>query len=271
MRLNIKLVLCWLITCIHLNSVAIASLQDGLLGHWKLDEEAGNIAKDSSGKSNHGKLTAGGKGTTWKPGGGKVGGALYFDGSGEQVADDRGKEYINGLTAFTVALWVKSDQDMTDSGFIDGRDPGGDDTVLGIRYDKAGFEAVCKNLLNAGITTSGGIQRLETSNETQSTDWQHLALTWSSNNQLAMYIDGVLDQPTFNSKATKGKMTDASKTVIGQGEKDKAGAVGWKGLIDDVRIYNRVLKEAEIADLAAGKLAVEAQAKLTTIWAAIKE
>ena len=114
MRLNIKLVLCWLITCIHLNSVAMASLQDGLLGHWKLDEEAGNIAKDSSGKSNHGKLTAGGKGTTWKPGGGKVGGALYFDGSGEQVADDRGKEYINGLTALlmveiqeaTIRFWA---------------------------------------------------------------------------------------------------------------------------------------------------------------------
>ena len=42
MRLKIKLVLCWLITCIHLNSMAITSLQDGLLGHWKLDEGAGN-------------------------------------------------------------------------------------------------------------------------------------------------------------------------------------------------------------------------------------
>ena len=106
------------------------------------------------------------------------------------------------------------------------------------------------DLVKAGITTTGGVQRLETSSDVQTESWQHFALTWSSGNELALYIDGELDTPTFNSPATKGKLTDATKLVIGKGEKDQGRS--WNGLIDDVRIYDRVLDDAEIADLAAG-------------------
>ena len=42
------------------------------------------------------------------------------------------------------------------------------------------------------------------------------------------------------------------------------------GLIDDVRIYDRALTEAEIADLASGVLAVEAGGKLAITWAHLK-
>ena len=68
---------------------------------------------------------------------------------------------------------------------------------------------------------------------------------------------------------TKGKLTGSTKLVIGKGEKDAARS--WNGLIDDVRIYDRVLDDDEIADLAAGVLAVEADGKLSTVWGHLKE
>ena len=80
------------------------------------------------------------------------------------------------LTAITVAVWVKSAETKSDRGFIDGRDPGGDDTVLSLRYDAAGFEAGGNDVVKAGITTTGGIQRLESSNDVQTDSWQHLRL-----------------------------------------------------------------------------------------------
>ena len=53
------------------------------------------------------------------------------------------------------AVWVKSAETKSDRGFIDGRDPGGDDTVLSLRYDAAGFEAGGNDVVKAGITTTG--------------------------------------------------------------------------------------------------------------------
>ena len=267
MRNVIKGLLFTFIVSIALSSIAVASLKDGLLGYWPLDEADGKTAADASGNGNDAALK--GNGISWKPNGGKLGGAAEFDGGGEAIEDDNGADYINDLTAITVSVWIKSAETLSDRGFIDGRDPGGDDTVLSLRYDAAGFEAGGKDLIKAGITTTGGIQRLETASDIQTKAWQHIVLTWSSGNELALYIDGELDTPTFNSPETKGKLTDATKLVIGKGEKDQARS--WNGLIDDVRIYDRVLDDNEIADLAAGVLAVEADGKLSTVWARLKQ
>ena len=46
----------------------------GAGGHWKFDEAKGAVAKDSSGKGNHGKIHE----ATWTEG--KAGGALLFNG-----------------------------------------------------------------------------------------------------------------------------------------------------------------------------------------------
>ena len=255
------------IVFIVLTSIAVASFTDGLLGYWNFDEADGETAVDSSGNGNDAILE--GNGVTWKPNAGKFGGAVKFDGSGDAVEDPNGVDYINGLTAITVSVWVKSAETYSDRGFIDGRDPGGDDTVLSVRYDAAGFEAGGDNLVKAGITTTGGIQRLESSSNVQTLTWQHFALTWSSGNELALYIDGKLDTPTFNSPETIGELISATKLVIGKGEKDIGRS--WNGFIDDVRIYNRVLDDEEIKDLAGDVIAVEANGKLTTLWASLKQ
>ena len=71
-----------------------------------------------------------------------------------------------------------------------------------------------------------------------------LVLTWSSGNQFALYIDGVIDEPTANNNGVEGEITNATKFLIGKGGKDANAS--WNGLIDEVHLYNRVLDDGEI-------------------------
>ncbi len=52
-------------------------LARGLVGHWTFDEGKGSIARDVSGRDNHGTVMGGAK---WNMG--IIGGALEFDGTG---------------------------------------------------------------------------------------------------------------------------------------------------------------------------------------------
>ena len=106
MRNGSKGLLFIFIVSIALSSIAGANLKDGLLGYWPLDEADGKTAADSSGNENDATLQ--GNGVKWNPNGGRLGGALAFDGSGDAAEDENGADYINGLTAITVAVWVKS-------------------------------------------------------------------------------------------------------------------------------------------------------------------
>ena len=269
MKNGIRLLLITLVMTIYLSSISSASLNDGLLIYLPFDERSGQTATDNSGNSNDAKLIEGAK---WKPNSGKIGGAVALDGAGAAVEDAKGGDYINGLEAFTISVWVKSESVGHDRGIIFGKDPAGGDDVFGLRYDAASWATKGgTNLVKGAITTTGGGQAYEGKSDVQTTDWQHLAFTWKSGEQLALYIDGELDDdPIHNDDGKAGKISGATKLIVGKGAKDNNGT-SWNGLIDDVRIYDRVLTEAEIEKLASGVLAVEADGKLATTWAHLKQ
>ena len=268
MRNKLLLILFTLIIAVYFGSIASAGLDSGLIVYYTFDEADGNTASDDSKNDNDAKLVGG---ASWEPNGGKIGGALKLDGALSSAEDADGGEYINGLDAFSVSVWVKSDTVPHDRGIFHGIDPGGGDIVFTLRYDSASWDlAGGTNLIKVGISPTGGDQRYESASNVQTTEWQHLALTWSSDAQLSLYIDSELDEPHFKSAATNGEISGASKFVIGRGAKDGA-TTSWPGLIDDLRLYNRVLKENEIAELATGVLVVEARGKLATTWGHLKQ
>jgi len=220
----------------------------GLIGHWRFDETAGSVAFDSSGNGHHAQI----HGAEWVSG--KVGpGALRFDGTGQYVEDPDGADYINGLTAFTLAVWVKSDALRTDRGIVVGKDPDLGDEEFGLlRYDAYGTHNGI-NAIKAGINTHlGGWLYYESRSGTQTRDWQHLVLTWRSGEPLVLYINGVRDEPTYSSPGWDGGITGATKLIIGKGCKDVAGT-SWLGIIDDVRLYNYSLPTPHIEALARGE------------------
>lgn len=224
-------------------SVEATDIQNGLIGYWPLDEAIGPYAFNTISKAHHAKLK---EGVILQHNIGKIGGALETKWKHGATVEN-GAELINRLQAFTAALWVKSDGVGSDRGFISSRMPKKKDDTFSIRYDAQGNKGSGFNVIKATIRTTNGIQTYESTSNVQTGEWQHIALTWQSGQKLKLYINGVLDQPTFNSPAKHGKVIGADRLVIGKGNHDNH--TSWRGMVDDVHLYNRVLDAKEIANL----------------------
>jgi len=223
--------------------------EPNLLLHWSFDEGSGTTAYDSAGTTD-GTIV----GADWvSPDSNGAGYCLNFNGLGDYVQVPDGNDansLLNGLGGLTVSIWVKSDVTNTNKGFIICEQPEGGDDSITIRYDSDGADWDGENLLKMGITTTGGEQQLETSSNTQTTDWQHLVMTWSSGQVVRFYIDGLEDTPTGTDPNTTGTITGVTELIVGKGGKDENADQGWDGLIDDVRIYDYPLSDKEVLYLA---------------------
>ena len=217
-----------------------------LLTWWKLDEGEDIYLIDSSGHDHYGAF--GSPAPIWTTG--LIGNGLQFAGNGDYVEDADGGTYLNGLSALTVCVWIKSDLTGTDRGFVSFEDPSGSDD-RNIRYDASGSTAGGTNVIKFGVTSTGGGQENESSSNVQVTDWQHIAMTWSSGEVVRLYINGILDTLSSEAAATTGTTTGCTKLVIGKGCKDSVSA-SWDGMVDDVRIYNKALTADQIKQAMRG-------------------
>jgi cytoskeletal protein CcmA (bactofilin family) len=211
------------------------------------------ITVDSSGGGNSGTLC---NNPTWRPVTGKSGGALEFDGVDDKVEDSIAGDYLNGLSAVTVSLWVKSDVIGQDRGILFSCAPTGADGDLGIRYDLAGVSGNGDSSIKASIRTTSGHTQIESSSNVQTTMWQHLAIVWQSGTSLKLYVNGQLDPLLYDMGSVGGTITGVQKLMLGCGSQ----GIHWDGMIDDVRIYSRALDPNEIYP------PVDGLANLVTHW-----
>jgi len=196
-------------------------------------------AEDSSGNGNTGTLY---NNPSWRPSGGQIAGALEFDGVDDRVEDSGAGSYLNGLSAVTMSLWVKSDVTGQNRGIVFGSDPTGSDEQLGLRYDKSGIYGGGVKGIKASIRTTLGYRQIESTSNVQTTSWQHLAIVWQSGSSLKLYINGQLDPLNYDMGPISGTISGVQKFMLGLGAKGSY----WDGMVDDVRIYNRVLDANEI-------------------------
>ena len=211
-----------------------------LLAWWKLDESSGTTVNDSTANGYDGAISGN---PVWQPSGGQIDGALLFDGSGDQIEDTDAENYLNGLTACTVAVWVKSDVTNVDKGIFITKDPDGSDDILAMRYDQVGSSSGGAEVIKFSIATTSGDKSYESSALVQTTSWQLLAITWASGETPKLYINGTLDILGADSGSIGGSITGVTKLLVGIGAKSG----NWDGKIDDFRIYDRALCAAEIA------------------------
>lgn len=218
----------------------------GLVVHWKLDESTGSIAADSSGSGYNGFVAGAG----WNPIGGRLGGALQFDG----INDYMWNSYpgIIGSNPRTCAAWIKTDQcpgeimswgdrDIEAARWVVGLNPSG---VLCVDIGE-GF--VC------GTTVL--------------TDdlWHHIAVTsdGSATDHIVLYVDGRIETVAgvvSRSIDTKARAT----TKLGVFQLLYMEGSYFEGLIDDARIYNRVLDLKEVWNLATTASIIHDCADLNT-------
>jgi len=222
-----------------------------LLVQWAFDEGSGLVANDSSGKGHSGVID----GAFWVEDFERGWCLSFAQGSGATVLDNDANSYLNGLRSITVSAWIKSTQTPSDSGFIIFHEPSDNDT-RDIRYDSTGAGGGETNVIKCGVYTDDGSgqesQEYESASGVQTALWQHVALVWSSGTDLKLYIDGVLDEPS-DLQATRGGTTVGyDLLMVGKGGKDQDPTSGWAGLIDDVRVYNFALTDAEVMTVKNG-------------------
>ena len=230
----------------------LLGLTSGLVGHWTFDgnKMLTNVG-DSSGQGNNGSLI-GQAATTTVPG--KVGQALSFDGVDDSVRigiDEIGSA-INGSAAVTFSSWInygtltggQYDNDI----FVAWANDPGSFVWINVRNDVGN---IGKLLIGGRSQTGDSFQETTSASALTSGKWHHvIGVLNFTNDTITIYVDSI---ESINTSVSFGSNTyvNGSKTT----ESDTIGVNGttgnryFPGKIDDVRIYNRALSQAEITAL----------------------
>ena len=201
----------------------------GLVGWWKMDEGNGLIAHDASGNENHGTLV---NSPTWVQG--IHNGALSFNGSNNYIMVNNSS--IFNPTTITICFWIKL---LSNSGTIGmscvDKTQTGDSAQYRVGISQASANSVNRLFLWNGSSAVFGVTQIPVNS------WTFCCMTISSGNT-KFYVNGIID--TSNS-ASMGSI-NSGNLLIGR---DSHNPANVNGLIDEVRIYNRALTQAEITTL----------------------
>ncbi|CAG0942890.1 partial Endo-1,4-beta-xylanase A, partial [Candidatus Brocadiaceae bacterium] len=202
----------------------------GLVSHWKFDEGSGTDATDSV-DGNNGIIN----GAAWTTG--INGGALSFDGVDDYV--DLGNPSNLQPNNFSLSVWFKT----TTSGML-----------LRKRLLGYGLEVLPSGNISFWIYSYTPSPRLRpekyaTTSPDAYTDntWHHAVGVFCSTEELSLtlYIDGIQVSEDFGGPYFSGYGEGA--IAIGR-DGDYNGSY-FKGLVDDVRVYNKALSAQEVQDL----------------------
>ena len=221
-------------------------LTDGLVGYWTMDGSKVNwktgAVTDSSSQNNTGFVTN--MATSTGVAAGKIGQALSFDGGTTYVnLSSTSKVNIPGDN-LTIAAWIYPiDLVGTTSPRVINVNSATDDYVLAISFASAAGPTNASAIYSAYGT--GEID--SPANSISANKWQHIAVVWSNSgggNSGAAYINGVAVATTTAIAANYGDaVATIGSRIVG------APSVVFPGLIDDVRIYKRLLSATEIKAL----------------------
>jgi beta-galactosidase len=230
----------------------VSILTNGLLAWWKMDESGGNTAFDAS--NNGRNATVDGAVFT----SGYLSNALHFNGStNDATFASPDSQQI------TIAAWAKAD------GHGNSQYPRILDTP-GYRFYFR-FDSQGTNGLDFATYSTGNGDWFSGDDTISTGAWYHVAVSYDRSNfgnVPALYVNGVRlnlstisspsgTQPPYNGTGYIGNKSDLSRA--------------WSGSLDDLRIYNRILDDAEIRALASmppGNLApvVHAGANQIVVW-----
>jgi hypothetical protein len=220
---------------------ALAADDPYLVGWWMFDEGSGTVAKDSSGHGNDGTLNGD---PQWVSG--YSGGALKFDGTDDYL--DCGNDASLDLTAWTIAFWLNSAQNKDWSAYVvKGLDAAENYEVL--TYGDGHMHMPI--LFTGGNRTMG--------NTAPGTvvvgEWAHFTYTYSSTTGRRFYKDGGL----IFSDAESGTPQVSTEVLTIANERPMTRFTN--GMMDDVRIYNRVLTAGQVKAISTGGVPVYGKAE----------
>lgn len=225
------------------NSIAAAmsgGLRRGLVAWYKMSEGTGTNTIDEMPNANNGVL---GTGASWTNG--KIGYGVQFIGSGlSNCITLHTNSPIIGLGTVTICAWVN--QSATTSGY---RAIYTEDRTGVIGSDRINFALNAgKFCLGGRAPDSQGYQEWRANSAISTGAWHHCAVTINvASNSVILYVDGVAATTESTGTFTGTTFDNAapSQVLIGADGVSGGGST-LAGVVDDLRIYNRVLSPAEI-------------------------
>ncbi|BCX16260.1 MAG: hypothetical protein KatS3mg098_489 [Candidatus Parcubacteria bacterium] len=217
-------------------SVLANDINAGLVGYWKLDEISGNTAYDFSGYGNNGTLINSPLRTTAYAGRG-----LSLDGIDDYVSIPGNSSTLQDLTDdgrnFSFAVWFKPS----------GLPKNGYDGYIFLRagYHLGLFYTLSTGELRAVIYYYDNTNTVIYSGKNLAVgNWYHIVMTVDEvNNQFKLYLNG----------SQVGSTASITKPLRDYGTADYRIGGGSPymsfGIVDEARIYNRVLSSDEIKQL----------------------
>jgi hypothetical protein len=215
-----------------------ATLNQGLIAHWRFDEVAGNTAYDTSGNRRDGVLTGG----TWLSDG-RFNGALRL-GNGEFVTVN---PFPDATVKFSVSAWVRILQYTQDNS-----DLGQWGTIVSTELGSTGGWEVNVNhndpspVLNFGLWKGPNQGDYDAANCAclELDRWTEVvAVVESDLSKLSFFVDGQLRSVSI---VSRGILPGSPSLTIGQWP---YGARFLNGDVDDIAVWNRALVAGEVAKL----------------------
>lgn len=216
-------------------------LTDGLIGFWQFAETAANSCTggvndscDTSGNGYDGSWLGNATTTTE----GRFGRAVALDGTDDGI-DLSSNFNFNSLDGFTIAAWVNTNSTSTQQTIYNN----GQGVVL--RLNSTGrFAAAIRS-----STPSLAWYEVTTTSAISANTWYHVMVTYKRGGVARVYVNG-REAATSNTNLLTYAHDSSSDDFIGrQSSFLEATQYSWNGEIDEVRIFNRELSNADAAAL----------------------
>ncbi len=218
MKQNLFLVIIAIVTFGLTKSTANAKL----IGYWKFD----GITLDSSGYGNHG-LEYG----QLMYAKGVEGLAIDLDGSGDYIKIPN-ESHFDLTEALTLAAWIKVDKFTAENHTLISKGP----------RDWHIRSVVSSDLLDWYCNDTNPNERITSRTSVADGKWHHVAGIYDGS-EMRLYIDGVLDVSAENS----GLVDESDYPVLIGAAPVAIEGSDWKGMIDEVAIFDHPLTAEEVS------------------------
>jgi hypothetical protein len=200
--------------------------------YWKLDENTGTSAADSSGTGNTGTLT---NSPTWTTG--KVSYGVSFDGTNDYIIRSSASSLPMANATQTISCWI----------YVASTPTARKTAVCATNATQTGYGSFIgyRSATEFGVWRYNGTAVVTTTTLPTAGYWHHVAYVVNGSNKY-LYIDG-------SQAATSTATLDTMAQLRINAGRSAAGTDYWAGKVDEVRIYNRALSSTEISALALGK------------------
>ena len=184
--------------------------------------------------------------------------ALAFDGAGDVLVTDY--QGIGGSADRSVAFWIQSSLGTQDSGVVAWGDSGANGTKWHVRLNNS----AANGPVGAIRTEIQGSYEIDPPNIADGA-WHHVASVYSAGGTFGLgnvqhYIDGQLvsdgqintgvDTVTVNTILSPTISGNASPVILG-GRRQGVNTTSFTGLLDEIRIYDHALSQAEVSALVS--------------------